>query len=460
MKEFFINNGFEKSFQKKLENAELRPRKDLWKGMESKIQTHNKKITSFHKIVNYSVVVLVISILIIPVIFLFNLSDKAHTTKAGLTAKPMNIIEENIVNNQKETLQTKEIASETKQANNNIQYRNNQSGNILATNPIQEVYQNNIQINQNFYTKDDTLNRVKKGRKLSSKKLQNLDYDKGKKVLTHQKELYLKVNLPKVATTEKGKYWVSLGASILYANPNVNTNYQAYMNDYMLAHGGRVDKTNNYFNALEEKNIQSFSYSIELRLGGKISDKYFLETGIFYTSIQSKRQSNAVFIDANQRRHSFTMGLMQNNITDPTLLNTVSQSPNYNSTGVSISQLNDNQVIEIEQNLSLINIPIHLGTNLFENNNIKFSISTGVSFDILNSASFENSTQISRNTQNSWSLGYQLQGNLEYKIGTNTTLMFSPSYRGVLYNPQKLNPYISINPSTLGLGLGIRYYLK
>lgn len=470
MKRFYIKNNSKKSFEEQLqsfvEEVEIRPQKDLWASMESEIlllnqdlkrQSYIKKLEIWSRWVTISSVFLLFCFL--------SYQNNYPVLEASEKTTTSHKIEKEI-----------EVPSSNK--DNSDQVLTN-SG-LSNTNPLildqkmkkpsfsQEFTDNNKMIDgiENTFKSHTVTNAtVYKMDSLSPSILDSSEVIKVTNealfVTPQSVTLFTQPNvnvlslqaIPKEENKTIKKRWFKLSYQQLFSDDILNKNYQAYTDEYMLAHSGSAQMTEGLFEKLEEQAQNQFSFLIDLRFGQEFKQRFFWEAGIQFIQMQNQFRTNAIYHDELGNAHHFAGDLLEADISNPVLF---AQVNNLSQTDIELTDLNQHQAASIQEKVNYLSVPLAVGINLYQKSKLSFQASAGVAPNLLTSIRTEDNPQ----NANHWSVSYQLQAELNYALHPKWSIVLQGQYQDILYNPQNLNPYISPNLKSFGIGVGLKYYLN
>lgn len=194
------------------------------------------------------------------------------------------------------------------------------------------------------------------------------------------------------------------------------------------------------------------SFSVGMNLGGKVSRKILISSGLHYNAV-SPGSSSSIIITDNQSNKSFA------------LANDVAESERLNDGLASGSLIASQGVTNFSNTLQYLTIPLKAGYVVLDRK-LNLTINSGMATNILIGSSLNNSDgglqNFSGSTSNNEAFNktyFDLLTSIElgYKLMDKYHLSLEPSYRRAVNNFTSEGNALAGKPTNFGISLGIKY---
>jgi len=194
------------------------------------------------------------------------------------------------------------------------------------------------------------------------------------------------------------------------------------------------------------------SFSAGMNIGGKVSRKILISSGLHYNAV-SPGSSSSIIITDNQSNKSFA------------LANDVAESESLNDGLASGSLIASQGVTNFSNTLQYLTIPLKAGYVVLDRK-LNLTVNSGMATNILIGSSLQNSNgglqNFSGSTSNNEAFNktyFDLLTSIElgYKLMDKYHLSLEPSYRRAVNNFTSEGNALAGKPTNFGVSLGIKY---
>lgn len=248
--------------------------------------------------------------------------------------------------------------------------------------------------------------------------------------------------------------------------PIYKANYQNYLQAYSEAHDLDNLNTQDFFDALQEKNKSNTSIGLRLNLDYQFSRKISLRSGLIFQNNQFTQESNAVFHNLNtNERYAFINNMLSQNFSNTNLAKTIHNHPDYQANTLDLKSLNNGNVYKIKNTFQYLSVPLQVGYHLGNHRKINYLIFGGVSTDIFLSHKIQQA-DLSENSEQSFqkhasfkSIAWSglLSAALQYSLSPNLSLDLEATHRFGLTPYMQPDDMLRFQPRQTSISAGLQY---
>ncbi len=281
-----------------------------------------------------------------------------------------------------------------------------------------------------------------------------------------------------VLSAKPDRHWWTVHFGVAQVNSHLQNNYQSYLLDYMKAHQHEMFETRNFFEQSQEQLSNTQGYQVGLELGTWLGPKFYLQGGVAYHFWQFERQSNNFYKnEADGTQHDFMLDMLKDNISAPDFIHALQAHSIYRDylqgaapSDLHLAQFNaENAEAVLRSRYHFLNIPAKLGYQRQFTSRLKLNFELGVAMNY-----FLRNTNDSKTLQNLQDFNPKKRGDLsqihfnwsagafaEYALKSRLSTIVGVEYQRALGTITKdSKSYTQIQPESIGLRLGLRYYWR
>ncbi|MDN5202560.1 hypothetical protein QQ008_14325 [Fulvivirgaceae bacterium BMA10] len=243
--------------------------------------------------------------------------------------------------------------------------------------------------------------------------------------------------------------WASLNMSSGYFDPNIGSTRGVANVEQALQLDGLGTNAQ-----IREDNSRGNTFTVGFNMGFKIAKKWIVQSGVNYLNYSADAQTNAFLQDAsNNNRVPLYSGLesLKNDVLD-----------NATNSNVSFAS------IDLNNQFQFVSIPVKMGYVLL-NKKVSLILTSGVSTDFL----IENTVSDDSNTVDEFTIKPGVDSpyrsvyfngligtQISYQFAKNYSFSLEPLYSIAINSFSKSDNNLNSYPSSLNVGIGIKYHFK
>ncbi|MDX2303147.1 MAG: hypothetical protein NW226_10120 [Microscillaceae bacterium] len=289
--------------------------------------------------------------------------------------------------------------------------------------------------------------------------------------LVHKSPEIKNLELQNINSKSEPTYWISASFTATHYQSGIQSNLNAYFDEYTNAHQLNGLNEEAFFKDLQEDSQNRFSYALNLEAGYRLNRHLQLRTGLQYLNAQNLQTTNAWFTDyADGKKYAILNEMTQGNIALLHLRDAILHHPDFQSGSgslLNLSHFNENQSISLKQQYKFLSVPLELGWTLnpgrIFSGRVALTAFTGLSVDVFLNSRYANDRLANNYTFDSetafrkLSLRGKIGLQLEYRHNAHWSTIVEPTYSRTLHSLHPSSDYLSLRPQYWGLKMGLKY---